>query len=268
MHSEKVDPNKTPESVEECKPQDKEDRSCKLNDLSQARGEYTEGESDGVLTLVSPCLKHQPGGDDAFIEVSENDETSPKRTVVLSDTSHIATPGAVTQRRQAARLAFPKRYHQETDSAHLSKLYDLLSTSDARDHTTFQKILRLVRHRPKLLRVLVDRARNPSVDEKLYTRITSVLAGVGHDTAQDALLSLVQNATLMQWQRRAISNCIRAGSSLSGDSAYGEALALDQYPKSREALRPSLWVAPDHWASWYRALHVSGRPSSARSEAA
>ena len=120
MHSEKVDPNQTPKNVKECKPQDAEDRSCKLNELSEARGESTEGESDGILTLVSPCVERQPGSADAFIEVSENDETSPMHVAALSDTSHIPTPGAVAQRRQATRLAFPQRYDQETDSAHLS----------------------------------------------------------------------------------------------------------------------------------------------------
>lgn len=248
VHSEKVDPQKQTKNVENCKPQDDDDRSCKVNHLGEARGESVDGDSDGSLTLIGSCVEHA----DAFLETdeegSENDgDETAMRTVMLSDMSHIPTPSAVAKRRQATRLKYPQRYQLITGPEHVSMLHDLLTNADPRDHVTFQKMGRLVQNRPVLLSTILGMARDLTTDIKIFERLVSVLAGIGHDDAQHGLLSLLRDTNLSQHQRHTVVNSLGfvRGPPTEAVVDAMEHLTFDHYPRPTNNGRdPVSWVAP------------------------
>ncbi len=256
MHSETVDPRQVPKSERACKPDDNQDHRCKVNDLGGARGEKTEGESDGTLTLIAPCTEHAGSHGVLLEEYETNGDKSfdkkglKMRTVTLSDMSHVPSPRAVVKEKRMLRLAFPERYHEDTDASHIARLDELLTTANPSDHRTFQKIGKLVQNRPALLRELVDRAWEEPADFKLFNRIVSVLAGVGHDAAQDALLNMVHDREGLLPQGHRLSAIgalafVRGVPSRATVDAI-ERLALEHYPLSQSTIgRDSCaWAAP------------------------
>ena len=175
------------------------------------RGESVDAHNEEGLTLISRVvLKKNSGGAKT---ISSFLETSMRglKTVPLSDDGHIPTR-AEQQEMIHQHLSQPAA-QLPTTQAHLGVVdYLLNEKSGDRDHRTFQKLANIVRHRPKLVQEIYERAaamtgKLDELDE--YSRIVNVLAASGTEPAQRALLALLADREeKSQYQRHITLNTL------------------------------------------------------------